>query len=221
MLAQAQAQAHTRVCSTCEKPQPISEFDRRDNAVDGYRRQCRSCLRTQRAERYQANAAARIAASRAYYAANKKVVIEKELARYAKNRQARLTQRRERYRRDAVDLCAAKRQRRALNPELAKANERARYLRDGPARRRKHNRARRARVKGLFVETVDLDVVFRRDGGVCGLCHLSVRRADASVDHIVPLARGGEHSYKNAQLAHLKCNKKKQTKVQGQLRLLG
>lgn len=28
----------------------------------------------------------------------------------------------------------------------------------------------------------------------------------ASVDHIVPLSRGGEHSMNNVQCAHLSCN---------------
>jgi 5-methylcytosine-specific restriction endonuclease McrA len=33
------------------------------------------------------------------------------------------------------------------------------------------------------------------------------------LDHIVPLARGGEHSYANTQPAHPTCNRRKGAKV--------
>lgn len=33
------------------------------------------------------------------------------------------------------------------------------------------------------------------------------------VDHIIPLSKGGEHSYRNVQLAHAFCNQSKGSKV--------
>ena len=58
--------------------------------------------------------------------------------------------------------------------------------------------------------------VFERDGWVCGLCDESVPRdavwpdpLSASLDHVVPLSRGGAHSLENVQLAHLSCNVRK------------
>jgi 5-methylcytosine-specific restriction endonuclease McrA len=44
----------------------------------------------------------------------------------------------------------------------------------------------------------------------------------ASLDHIVPVSLGGDHSEANLQLAHFSCNSKKRNKVNGngeQLRL--
>lgn len=34
-----------------------------------------------------------------------------------------------------------------------------------------------------------------------------------TLDHVVPLARGGEHSYRNVKLAHPLCNSRKGAKV--------
>jgi 5-methylcytosine-specific restriction endonuclease McrA len=72
---------------------------------------------------------------------------------------------------------------------------------------------RRARKREAFVEEVWRSKVFERDGWICGICGDPVNRdakvpeLDAPVmDHIVPLAQGGEHSYSNTQCAHFYCN---------------
>jgi len=73
---------------------------------------------------------------------------------------------------------------------------------------------RRARKANAFVERVDPAVVFSHAKGVCGICHKVIDRAEKwHVDHVVPLARGGVHSYDNAQPAHAFCNVSKGTKL--------
>ena len=81
-------------------------------------------------------------------------------------------------------------------------------------RRRSNDQARRARKKGNSVTSAALLVdIVERDGLQCGACGVSVDLSLAwpdpfskSVDHIVPLARGGSHSLDNCQLMHLRCN---------------
>lgn len=72
---------------------------------------------------------------------------------------------------------------------------------------------RRALLKASYVEDVDRSIVFERDAWICQLCHENIDSSlvwpasgSASVDHIRPLNRGGDHSYKNCQAAHLGCN---------------
>lgn len=72
---------------------------------------------------------------------------------------------------------------------------------------------RRVRYLNAFVETVDPQAVFVRDGGVCQICDTFIGDAKWHIDHRVPLARGGEHSYANCQLAHATCNRIKNAKV--------
>ncbi len=66
--------------------------------------------------------------------------------------------------------------------------------------------ARRARKAAAFVEHVDPLVLLDEHEGICGICLEPVDPADFHVDHIIPLARGGEHSYANTQVAHPICN---------------
>ena len=65
---------------------------------------------------------------------------------------------------------------------------------------------------------VNVPFVYHRDGPACGICgehvDITLRRGDdpvrcASVDHIIPLARGGTDDPTNLQLAHLGCNQRK------------
>ena len=76
------------------------------------------------------------------------------------------------------------------------------------AYRRKSEAKRRALKKGACVENVDPAVVLKRDGGICGICREPIT-GEWHLDHIVPLARGGEHSYLNTQASHPFCNMSK------------
>ena len=80
---------------------------------------------------------------------------------------------------------------------------------------------RRVAIKSAMVDS-DITVMglFKRDRGVCAICGKPCDLNDyerrngyfiagnnyPSVDHIIPLAKGGEHSWDNVQLAHRICN---------------
>lgn len=84
-------------------------------------------------------------------------------------------------------------------------------------RNRYLKRTRRARVRGAMIgDTFGLYEISDRDHGICQLCMGKVdasktapHRDSPTIDHIVPIAKGGEHSYANVQLAHFLCNSKK------------
>jgi 5-methylcytosine-specific restriction endonuclease McrA len=80
---------------------------------------------------------------------------------------------------------------------------------------------RRARERDAFIETIDRTVLYDRDHGECGLCRRHVDWADASVDHVIPLSKGGLHSYANTQIAHLVCNLKRGNRGPAQVRMFG
>lgn len=71
--------------------------------------------------------------------------------------------------------------------------------------------------------------IFQRDRWVCGICNSTVdprhqwpHPKAPSLDHIVPLSKGGTHTPENVQLAHIGCNWKKNNRGGGeQLRLVG
>jgi hypothetical protein len=88
---------------------------------------------------------------------------------------------------------------------------------------------RARRLTAGYVEDVTIQALAYRDGKRCHLCgrrvHLEIQWPDprsGSIDHIVPISDGGEHSYRNTALAHLNCNLTKHTNAVGeQLRLIG
>jgi 5-methylcytosine-specific restriction endonuclease McrA len=110
-------------------------------------------------------------------------------------------------------------------------NSRGAYCSDVCRRKAKRNqKAKRRAVKlGVYYEPVNPVKVFERDGWRCQLCrkklspkHKGTMRDDApELDHIIPWAQGGEHSYRNTQLLCRKCNGEKGAQAIGQLRLFG
>lgn len=94
--------------------------------------------------------------------------------------------------------------------------------------RRIDKKMRRALSRGANGgERVDPLKVFERDGWRCGLCgSMTLKSARGSthdrapeLDHIIPLALGGAHSYANTQCACRRCNGAKGATARGQLRL--
>ena len=91
--------------------------------------------------------------------------------------------------------------------------------------RRVHDLTRRHKLKenGHIDYSITLEKLIQRDDGICALCGSVVNRDDyimdgdtyivnsgyPSIDHIVPVSKGGTHTWDNVQLAHMICNSKK------------
>lgn len=81
---------------------------------------------------------------------------------------------------------------------------------------------RRHKIQNVMVDKdITLPKLYERDYGICYLCgelcdwNDKEEREDGvivcgdrypSIDHVIPLAKGGEHSWQNVKLAHRKCN---------------
>jgi 5-methylcytosine-specific restriction endonuclease McrA len=96
----------------------------------------------------------------------------------------------------------------------------------GRLRNRAYVQRVKARKRGSAHEFIDPAKVFALDKQTCRLCFVRVDLSlkhphplSATVDHIVPLALGGQHIYTNVQTAHLRCNSRKGITYQGQLPL--
>jgi len=99
------------------------------------------------------------------------------------------------------------------------------WRQDNPEKYREQARAyklaRKARERGARTETVLLSVLIERDRARCQICG-KVRGKDRwSIDHIVPLSKGGANTYANTQLAHIRCNRKRWNVGPAQLRMFG
>lgn len=76
----------------------------------------------------------------------------------------------------------------------------------------------RARQRKAFVESVNFQKVFDRDKGICHICKkkTSTEYIDnkqpsnyATLDHVIPLNKGGLHCYANVKIACKTCNSTK------------
>lgn len=70
--------------------------------------------------------------------------------------------------------------------------------------------------------------IFARDGWRCGICGKKVKRfaqvpdpLAPTIDHIVPVSKGGEHTKQNVQCAHFLCNARRGDRGSAQSRLFG
>lgn len=88
---------------------------------------------------------------------------------------------------------------------------------------RNTNLRRRARKANATIEKFTRDEILNRDKWICGICTEDIDKSltwphpeYASIDHIIPLAKGGEHSRKNVQAAHYRCNCRKKDSLPGE-----
>ncbi|SDN79254.1 HNH endonuclease [Geodermatophilus sp. DSM 45219] len=201
-------------CSTCEVSKPLDEFHRQSAAKDGRQRRCRGCVRTA-GKAYKAANADRIAeynrqwrmenpeaakaATESWRERNRERYLESKLAWQRRNRDRRVEQ---------------ARMYREANPEKYRAAL-AQWKAENPERVRDHHRKRRASRYG-GVGQVDGETAWTDCGGLCGLCGDAIDRSlpwpdpeSASLDHILPLSKGGAHDQSNVQWTHLVCNLRK------------
>lgn len=75
---------------------------------------------------------------------------------------------------------------------------------------------RQARITMTRQGTISRSYIYKRDNWTCHLCGIKVDRHQQvpqplapTLDHIVPLARGGSHTYDNLAVAHFQCNSTK------------
>lgn len=84
-------------------------------------------------------------------------------------------------------------------------------------RLRNARKQKRIPKEQIVDKDITLEALYRRDSGVCYLCGKVCDWTDKrsenivggnypSIDHIIPIARGGLHSWSNVRLAHFNCN---------------
>lgn len=175
----------TRTCSQCRRRQSIEFFDKVKNATLGRRSDCKSC----RSDRMKAR-----------YAADRENLLAAEQSRRAARRAAKVAADPEHFARLEAE--------REWSAEVAKRVDSSQY-------RRRMRIAERRRDPG--VNRKNLRIQYGDDCFYCGveMSFVPLKRTDkrpvnlATLEHIVPIAYGGTHTWDNAVLACYACNCRK------------
>lgn len=180
-------------CTRCGEEKSAASFGRRKDARDGLRSWCLVCSRENDRIR-------RLAEPEKF---------KDRVRRYAESHKEQTAQRSARWRAAHPNNASERRRiRRATNPTLFRDQERE-YV----------NRRRALLAGAPVIELVRSSVVAERDGWICHICGEPVpdeqfpSPKSPSMDHVIPLSRGGEHSYANVRLAHFGCNAGKKNRA--------
>ena len=186
----------SKVCNICRELKPIAEFGSMKTSPDGREYRCKPC----QAERVSAfridNPEHALQQSRRQFQNNKE------------NRRAAVLK----YQKKIPGGWMAKYRRE--HPEYV-AKERLKmkeWRRQNPDRAKQKSDLRRARLYSVRVETIDRKTIIERDASTCYLCQKIVLGI-IHVDHVIPLSRGGSHTYDNLRVTCPQCNLRKSDRL--------
>lgn len=186
----------TKKCSKCGAEKPITKFSKNPGCRDGHRNQCNNCVWPKR-DRKEYN--------REYKNKNKERILE-QAREYGK-----------RYREDNKERRQeVLRKYRDSHREELRQRSRA-WIKNNPAKAALASLKRYYRKLKSFVEEVDRDLVWNRDKGLCHICQKPANQNNWHLDHIYPVVKGGEHSYKNVAVSHPRCNQKKSDRLMSEI----
>lgn len=174
--------SYSKTCTYCKTTRPISEFRKAPNSPDGYSWRCKPCLNAQYKE---------------YRRRNPRVTTDADLLR---NRNFRLANP-EKYR--------EYRARHYQNHKETIREAQKRYLAARPGKNASLVRAYLARRAGNTVYKIKDAELRKMRLQPCFYCGAA---KSGTIDHIVPISRGGQHSIGNLVPACRSCNGRKHNK---------
>jgi 5-methylcytosine-specific restriction endonuclease McrA len=187
----------TKICNRCKIEKGIDNFRKANGYKNGVYSECKICNK-ERLNEWRKNNPEK------YKDQHKRGLEKRRATGWAYN----LKHRRDKYVKHPKVLLPPDERARREN------EQKKRWKKENPHKLREYSSLRRAMVKGAKeTERIDPLVVFDRDNGICGICKHHIR-GKYELDHIMPLSKGGNHTYKNIQLAHPKCNRKKHNKTE-------
>lgn len=214
-----------KTCTKCGETKPLDAFG---SAGKYTRASCKVCHATQEQSRRQAIGEGHAAYLRAYRRANPERYREYRQQGYWKDPEIHRTRSRQRwasmsdedrrayYRASYNRNIESVRQYYQDNKPKYRERER-RYRQEHPGVYQSKDMRRRARKIGAIHERINRDEIIARDAGICHLCGASPTGRSLTLDHVIPLVRGGTHTSDNLKVACRSCNSRKQRRLLSEL----
>ncbi len=180
-------------CCKCGEVKETSEFHR---SGDGFQSMCKGCMKI-------------------YCLANREKRRELSGLWYIENKEQNKRSGRKWKERNKEQYIVYYKQYYADHKE-AHAKRSRKWHENNPGKRKAMKHRYRATKRNATIEKFLDNEIFERDNWMCGICGKKVDKAlkwphpqYRSLDHIIPLSKGGTHTRNNTQCSHLNCNKKK------------
>jgi len=229
-------EAISKRCGRCERNLPFDAFTRSKQYPDGHKAYCKECYRSYEASRRQGPSGWKIREAdriRRQENLDNRRAIEKRAYEVRRSNSSYLSIHRqqasarnsEAYKASnpvkSCVICGCEYcnlfSRQSSKPTCSDACSRELSSRG----RWKKNSKRRAIVRGADADRIDVHAIFERDGWQCQQCGIATPKEkrglyhsdSPELDHIIPLSKGGSHTYGNVQCLCRHCNMRKGAKL--------
>lgn len=181
-------------CSKCGEHKPLGEYYKRSDTKSGYHAQCKKCVIAKVSETYFANPEPAKQRSKVWRKDNpEKVILNNRQWRHA-NREYNSLRNFE-WRKN--------------NAQKHKDNSK-KWAKNNPDKRRANNYLRRSNLKANGQYAINKKEIQKLYAQMCIYC--GINKA-TTLDHVIPIKRGGTHSIGNLVPACQSCNSSKNTKT--------
>lgn len=199
-------------CSKCGEIKFINEFYKSKGHKYGVSCWCRSC-EVEYAKEYRKNYPERKKEACKKYILNNPEKRKESSKKYVENNTEERKKSIEKYYKNNLEKCKA-------------AGKK--WQKNNPLKVLDIRQKRRASLKGEMSEKIDLLTIYENHNWICGICGKKINKnlkhphlKSVSLDHIIPLSKGGHHISNNVQPAHLFCNISKFNRISNiQLKVL-
>lgn len=201
----------TKKCSRCKEFKSVNEFPKNKSKSDGLAWYCKKCTNETGRERYKNNAE-KMRTRNKEYCKNHPDRIKKCMRKYYENNTEKVKARTKKWHDNNTE----------------KIREMGKVWRSKNVEKIKSKgKRRRVFLRGIFSETIDSIHVYETHNWICGICGKKIDKKlewphpkSISLDHIIPISKGGTHIYSNVQPTHLRCNLSKFNRIENiQLKL--
>jgi len=186
----------SKVCKKCGEDKPLGEFYKSRSCLHGVQARCKDCIKLQNREAYKENSHKWDKTRRAWREANVERIRENTRRYNDENREL---------------IRKKQRKHRSENRELYRERQRARKV--CPAKQRVYDNTRRARESGADGTCTPAQYLLKSEyhGNKCIYCGA---RDNLTVEHRIPLSRGGTNWPANLAPSCVSCNCSKGTRTE-------
>lgn len=192
----------SKICTKCKIEKPIDQFGYGNPYTpDGYNYRCRDCLKEDAKGRSQK--IAHLPASKVCSRCHTKKLLEQFPISTGYGKYGR------------ASICYECAQERWQENKEKYTATSAKWRKANPLKDLRRSQSYTARKKkATTIDPVDYEHILERDGLWCYICeHAILPGQKMHFDHVIPLARGGEHTEDNLKPTHHVCNVRKQDKL--------